>query len=397
MRDLLIEAWADVQARPRRTVLGALGVTVGIATVVATVGLASTAGAHIVSRFDELAATEVMVVPAADDGPQDAGSAIPWDAPQRLGRLNGVSAAANMSTLELTEQPVRSTTAVDPLTPDDAYPPVVAASPGLLAAVRGGLSEGRWFDSGHSDRADHVAVVGSRLADRLHLADVTQLPALFIGEQAFTVIEVVDEVERSPALLDSVIIPDGAARAAFGLAAPQSVLVETQIGAAPLIASQAPTALSPQDPDALLAQRAAEPAGTRARVAADVQGLLLVLAGISLLIGVVGIANTTLVSVMERIGEIGLRRALGGTRRSVAGLFLLESALVGLLGGLLGASAGVLTVVGVGAARHWSPVMEVTLAPAGAVLGVVVGLLAGLYPSWRASQVEPIAALRANL
>lgn len=396
MRDLIEESLAGVTARVHRTLLTALGVTAGIAALVATLGLASTAGARIVSHFDELAATSVTVKPAPNGGPQGVESVIPWDAPARLSRLTGVLAAGTMSTIELPGTRVRATAVVDPLAADGAEPPLVAASPGLLAAVHGKLAAGRWYDQGHDDRHDPVVVLGARLADRLHLADVSQSPAIFVGNQAFTVIGLLGSVQRESSLLDAVIMPDGTARTQFGLSAPLTVMVVTAVGAAPPVAAQAPLALAPQTPQALIAERPAEPRATRAKIAADTQALFLALAGVTLAIGTVGIANTMLVSVLQRVGEIGLRRSLGGTRASVAALFMLESALVGLLGGVLGASAGVLIVVGVGYVRQWTPVMDPWLSPAAALLGAAVGVVAGIYPAWRASRVQPIAALRAD-
>jgi putative ABC transport system permease protein len=132
------------------------------------------------------------------------------------------------------------------------------------------------------------------------------------------------------------------------------------------------------------------------KVQSDVNALFLVLGGVALLAGAVGIANVTLLSVMERKGEIGLRRALGATRRNIGGQFLIESGVVGFLGGLLGASSGVLVTLAVSATRSWTPVLDLRLAAGAPVLGVLIGVLAGAYPAWRACAVEPIDALRAG-
>jgi putative ABC transport system permease protein len=102
----------------------------------------------------------------------------------------------------------------------------------------------------------------------------------------------------------------------------------------------------------------------------------------------------TLLSVLERVAEIGLRRALGATRGDVAAQFLVESSAVGLLGGLVGTAAGVVLTVAVSAARDWTPVLDLRLAAGAPVLGAVIGLAAGTYPAWRASAVHPIDALR---
>ncbi len=124
--------------------------------------------------------------------------------------------------------------------------------------------------------------------------------------------------------------------------------------------------------------------------------LFLVLGGVSLLVGAIGIANVTLVSVLDRTGEIGLRRALGAGRLHVATQFLFESAALGAFAGLLGTSFGILTIVAVSANREWTPVLDAWLPFAAPALGAVVGLIAGSYPAWKASATEPIAALRSS-
>ncbi|MFE2336188.1 ABC transporter permease [Streptomyces coelicoflavus] len=133
----------------------------------------------------------------------------------------------------------------------------------------------------------------------------------------------------------------------------------------------------------------------RKGVQGDVNGLFLVLGLVSLIVGAIGIANVTLVTVMERVGEIGLRRALGASRRQIAAQFLLESTTIGLLGGVIGAALGVVVVVAVSAVKDWTPVLDGRLAVGAPVVGAVVGLLAGVYPSLRASRMEPVEALRA--
>ena len=104
----------------------------------------------------------------------------------------------------------------------------------------------------------------------------------------------------------------------------------------------------------------------------------------------------TLVSVIERIGEIGLRRALGAGRRHIALQFLTESTILGVVGGIVGAALGILLIVAVSAVQQWTPVLEPWVPLAAPLLGALVGLLAGLYPALRAASMEPVDALRAG-
>lgn len=396
LSDLASEALAGLFARPGRSLLTALGAVLGIASLVATLGVANTAGNQIVTSFNELSATSVVVTNErgffGDNAPR---ARLPWDSELRLTRLNGVVAAGWRADVDIGSALTRSVPLNDPLGQTEFQIPMVAASPGLYPAMRGRLATGRWFDAGHSQRADPVAVLGTGAAQRLNVTRVGQQPVIFVGDASFVVIGILADAQRQLDLLNAVIVPEGTARDLYGLESPDTIQIDTEVGAAGLIASQAAVAVSPNDPALVRVQSPPSPESLRARVEGDVNALFLVLGAVSLLVGAIGIANVTLVSVLERVGEIGLRRALGAGRRHIASQFLLESTGIGLFGGVMGASAGVLVVVAVAASNDWTPVLDARVPLGAPLLGAAVGLLAGLYPAWRASRLEPVESLRA--
>ncbi|MET9518406.1 ABC transporter permease [Streptomyces sp. NPDC002994] len=381
--------------RPARSALTALGTVLGVGTFVAILGLTATASSQIDARFNSLTATEVSVEDVASEQSEYAGPAFPEDADARVEKLNGVRSAGVYWPVRLdAATTVRSAPVGGAAGGSRAE--VVAASPGVLEAAEPTLAQGKLYDDLMSENGEYVAVIGSGVASRLGITTLETRPAVFVGDQPFTVTGIIEDTERKADLLLSVVVPRTTAEKIWG--PPEGsgamMLISTELGAAQQVAKLAPTALRPDHPEYLKAVPPPDPKMLRSGVSGDLSQLFLLLAAICLVIGAVGIANTTLVAVLERTGEIGLRRALGARGRHITVQFLAESGALGALGGLIGTSLGVLTVVGVALARDWTPVVHPAAAAAAPVIGLVTGVLAGLYPAWRASRIEPAEALR---
>lgn len=406
VRDLLSEASSGIVQRPGRSVLTMLGTIAGIAAFVAVLGLTSTATGQIGHQFTALEATTVTVDDVGATRPGlDGGNPLidfPDDADARIAALHGVISGGVYWTAPL-HDPVISASpdAVADGADSASGLAVYAASPGALAAMQPTVQSGTLYNVFHQQRDERVAVLGAAAARQLGVVSLATQPAIFINGLAYTVVGVIDDTQRLPETLLGILIPSTTALQLYGSPEPYSpdgggshMLMRTRVGAADLTAAQAPLALLPTAPQRLHAIAPPDPHSLRDAVNSDLSSLFLLLAAICLLIGMVGIGNTTFVAVLERTGEIGVRRALGARRRHIAIQFLTESAALGTLGGLIGTSIGVTVVILTALVHHWTALLDpATVLPA-PVIGTCVGLVAGLYPAVRAASIQPLEALR---
>ncbi len=390
-RQLLAECASSLVAKPSRSALTALGVLLGVATFVTIVGLANTASGQVSSAFNVLTATTVI----GTDARTDLGQTFPYplDTDRRLSRLNGVTAAGVIWHLDVTPAQIDGGPTAQPLGVGDVY----AVSAGAWPAVGPHVTQGRTYDAYADASHQQVAVIGQGLANRLGITTLATQPAITIQNVPFTVIGIIARSVRNPELLLSVSIPRGTAQTLWGTPDPKTaatVEVATRTGAATQVAHEIAPALDPLDESALSVTPPPDPRSLRNQVGNDLNTLLVALALICLFIGAVGIANTTLVGVVERTSEIGLRRALGARPRHIGAQIMAESAVLGGLGGLLGTTIGVIVIVTVALIRNWTAVMSPALIVCAPLIGLTVGSLAGLYPATRAARIEPTEALR---
>jgi putative ABC transport system permease protein len=393
--DVLREATSGIARRKTRSILTTLGTVLGVGAFVVTLGLTATANAQISDRFDVLKATEVRL----EDNQPEPGQPVPFpdDTDQRLDALNGVTNAGRYWTVTVGTPPTAHPS-LDRNTQTNPVP-VIAASPGAITAARAAIGTGRLFDRFHQNGSMRVAVLGSAAARQLGVTRVDSQPAVFIDGAPFAIIGIIDDVKRNPDLLLSVIVPDTTALKLWGtrlINGPSRVLIDVNPGAAQLIGRQAALALRPEQPDRYTTLVPPEPKTLRRNVQQDSNTLYIALAAVTLLIGAVGIANTTLVSVMERTAEIGLRRALGAARRHIAAQFLTESAALGTLGGLTGTVIGLLTTIAISTSRQWTATIPPYIPFAAPFIGTTIGTLAGIYPAIKATTIQPLEALRTH-
>lgn len=381
---ILAEAATSVTRHPARSLLCALGTVVAVGSFTTTNGLTESASNAVSASFNELQATTVVF-----QGPPtltDADVA-------RLDRLHGVLAAGLVWDVAA-QQPMNVTDGPDGGGSVAAQLSVTAMSAAALGAVGAVLSAGRLYDSGADMHHQMVALLGAGAAAQLGIASPLGQPAISIAGVTLTVIGIVRSTQLESQSLLGVIVPPYVAGVISTSQDPRRVDVRTAPGAAQLIGRQGPTELDPWDPAAVSADVPPDPSTLRAQVQGALASLLALLSLVGVGIGLLSITAVTIISVMQRREEIGLRRAVGYSRLQIAWLVLLEAAGIGALGGLFGTSLGVLATAAIASHNHWTPVMSPVLIILAPAVGIGIGVLAGSYPATRAARITPIKALR---
>ena len=389
VRDLLGEIAVTVAARPGRALAAGFSVFLAAATYVATSGLSATLSQQVTDRFDSARATEVYAFYTRP--PIDAGGRCPAQSLDETGRLAGTVSAGRFDT-------VRSAIVAggtDPATTVDLA--VVGATSGALAGIAPRIAAGRAFDDGAVGRADPVALLPIHAAARLGVSAPGQ--SIEIAGRRLLVIGIFSDVARRPETLQSAVVPATTlARLDTGpLDDGQhtcGVLVSTRAGAAVQVAAQLPFAVRPDQPSALTVIAPPDPATFRRTVERPVRLLALAVSLAALLLGAASIASTMSSSIAARVGEIGLRKALGARGIDIALHVTGEALLIGLVGGALGAIGGSYVVIGVALTHEWQPIVSLAAVSIVCAAGAVLGGLAGLIPGIRAARMPASESLR---
>lgn len=377
--------------RRGRAALTALGVAFGICAAVSTLGITASAAQAVTAKFDEFTATEVKVrYPTIDPGKYVPRPDVAQR--QRVTELNGVRFAGLMAKAD--GHPTVSNARRDDTPWSEAT--VLAAQEGGLAAAGATMINGRMFDTGHESRHDRVALLDSAAATQLFGENGAGPGAMvFVADVPYAVLGVYQAPAGNAGMTGAVVLPYWTATGQPGLRfADSEMVIRTQLGAADQVAREVPFAIAPEAPDDLAVLVPPDLRSLRAGVERETQALFLGLALVSLVIGALGVSNVSYVSVLERRAEIGLRRAVGASRRAVAAQFCLETAGLGLIGGVVGTVAGVHVTAATSLAKSWLVILDPLVLGGGPLVGMVTGLLAGVYPAIAAARVQPADALR---
>lgn len=384
--DLARIAVLGLRSRTLRAALSAVGIMIGIAAVVGVLGLSESSKSDLLRQLDRLG-TNLLTVQAGGGIGIGSGE-LPSTATAMVSRIGPVDAVAQVSDVDANVY--RSDRIPSSQSGGIA---VKAVDPVLLETLQGELADGRFLDEATATYP--TVVLGAVAAQRLGITDVADQPVVWLGGQWFGVIGVLRPLDLSADLDRSVLIGEAAAASYLDFDEPPSrIYVRTDPAFVDDVMGVLAATANPENPEEIEVERPTD--ALEAREAADdtLTLLFLGLGGIALLVGGVGIANVMVISVLERRAEIGLRRALGATKRHVAMQFLGEALLLATVGGVGGVLLGAGVTTAWARFRGWDVLLPRVALIGGIVAALLIGTVAGLYPAIRAARLSPTEALR---
>lgn len=382
--DVIAVGTYGLRTRRGRSVLTALGISIGIASIVAVFGISSSSKADLLAQIDALG-TDLLVVEAGNTLFGDA-SRLPVDAPAMVRRITPVRAASAIAVID---------TEVSRHEYDDRANGlrVLAVEPSLLDTLDGSLATGRFLDGGTATLP--TVVLGSVAAQRLGITSLDGAPTVTIAGARFAVIGVLDPLALHPDLDRSVMIGDAVTSTRLtDDFYPTRIYLRADPAFIEAVTAVLGRTVNPGSPNEVQVSRPSDALEARARVDEGLQRLLLGLGLVALAVGGVGVANVMVISVLERRGEIGLRRALGAKRAHIAVQFVVESATMTTVGGVVGAGLGAAVTYGYAHHQGWTVSVPAGVLAVAVALALALGAVAGSYPAMRAALMHPADAVR---
>lgn len=384
-RDVIRVGGAGLRARPLRVFLSALGIAIGIAAMLSVVGISASSQEDLNRQLSALGTNLLTVSPGQTLFGE--GSHLPVEAEAMIGQISPVTSVTATGTTGAKVYrndriPEGETGSIS----------VLAARLDLLKDVGATVAGGTWLNA-----ATHrypAVVLGSRAADRLGVAQAGADQRVWLGGQWFTVVGVLPPVPLAPELDTAALVGWPIAEERLGFDGyPTTVYTRAEEEQVVAVRDVLAATANPENPTEVEVSRPSDVLAAKQATDATLNALLLGLGGVALLVGGVGVANTMVISVLERRAEIGLRRSLGATRGQIRLQFLAESLLLSAIGGIGGAILGIGVTAAYATSQGWPSIVPVWAMAGGVFATLAIGGIAGFYPAVRAARMSPTEAL----
>jgi putative ABC transport system permease protein len=396
----LISAFRNLWANRLRTLLTLMGIVVGVAALIMTIAVGRGARESADAELDSLGRNAVHVhaswIPIEGKAAKRKFFRLTLADLEAIRRLDSIRIASPV--LMNREQIVCGSAETSSF--------LLGVSPEFPEIFRWPIIQGRNFNDFEMREGASVALLAKGVSTNLFGTENPIEKNIRIGRAPFTVIGVLEERAGNGISDDNtVLVPLGAAQMKVkSFPYISSIVAEPKDpGVIDSVCEQIVSLLSDRNncpPNAkrkpFVAQSSQEWIKATLETSRNFSMLIALTAALSLFVGGIGIMNTTMMSVYERTREIGVRLAVGARSSDILLLFIFESLILSIVGGLLGVAIGVEASILVAKFVQWPPVISLTSIVFAFVCANLVGLVSGLYPAWRASRLEPVQCLQAD-
>jgi putative ABC transport system permease protein len=386
LHDLGRLASIGLRTRKLRAGLSALGIAIGVAAIVAVLGLSSSSQAGLLAEIDRLGTNLLTVTNGQTLSGETA--ELPTTAPAMIARIGPVASVQYTGTVtgvDAYRSPLIPTTNTNALS-------VQAASLDLPATVGSSIARGRYLDA--ATAREPVAVLGAAAAARMGVDRIYPGERIRVGGQWFYLAGILHPAVLASEIDAAVLIGFSAAQRYLGFDGhPSTIYLRAETDQVNAVHAVLAATANPEAPYQVGISRPSDALVARAEAKSAFNGLFLGLGAVSLLVGAVGVANTMIISVLERRSEIGLRRALGAAKGHIRIQFLSEAMLLAGLGGAVGVGAGAAATAVYAHTKHWNTVIPALAWAGGLTAALAIGAIAGLLPAIRAARMSPTQAL----
>lgn len=386
LADLTRLSTVGLRTRKLRAALSALGIAIGVAAIVAVLGLSASSQAGLLNEIDQLG-TNLLTV-SNGQTVTGAPAELPTTAPVMIGRISGVQHVQSVgviSGVNVYRNPYIPSVDTNALT-------VQAASLDLLSVVATTIASGHYLNAATAQ--EPVAVLGAAAAQRLGIDRVYTGERIWVGNEWLYVAGILRPAVLVSAIDSSVLVGYPAAEKYLGFDGhPSTIYVRAQNDEVATVDGVLAATANPENPNQVSVSQPSSALVAEADAKSALNGLFLGLGAVALLVGAVGVANIMIISVLERRSEIGLRRALGATRRHIRTQFLSEAVLLAMLGGAVGVMLGAAATAVYAQTKHWAVVIPAEAWAGGLAASLIIGTVVGLLPALRAARLSPTQAL----